>query len=413
MSVLERAHLLMAHDRPEEAEKTLRGWLAENPEDDRAMAFLARALFFQDRNDEAVEVARAAVGLDPDDSYNHWIHARALACRNDTKEALAAIEEAIRIDPDEPRSYSLKAMLLSGMSRNEEALEAIDTALSLTPEEADLLTNRAMILNALNRPGEAKAAVEASLRLSPDQSDSHTEMGWAHLRDGNAKAAANSFMEALRIDPEDDRARAGIVEALKARIPLYRWILNFFFWLGSMSSRARWGVILGLYFGSKILKAVARTNPEYQPFLYPLLGIYIVFIFLTWTASPLCNLFLRMHPVGKHALDADDKLASSLVGLLLLSCIIMGIAGAVLSIPALMISGLAGLLYMIPLSGAFQFSAGPVRKKMMIFTSGIGLCGIAALASALIGDFKFELLAIYFLGCFFYSWIHNFALHKG
>ena len=402
----------MDRNRPEEAEKVLRGWLAENPEDDRAMAFLARALFSQDRNEEAVDVAREAVGLDPEDAYNHWIHARALTCRNDIEEALEVIAEAIRIDSEEPQFHSLQAMLLLDRGRKEEALESIDIALSLMPEDADLLSNRAMILNALNRPEEAKAAVEVSLRLSPDQSDGHTEMGWANLRDGDAKSAAASFVEALRLNPDDGRARTGIVESLKARFPVYRWVLNFFFWLGSLPPKARWGVIIGFYFGSKILRSMAKQNPELQPILIPILGLYIVFVFLTWTASPLCNLFLRLHPVGKHALDADEKLGSTLVGLLLLCCILMGVSGLLVPLSVLMIGGVVGLLFMIPLSGIFQFEPGPVRTKMICFVGGVGLCGLAALMSALMGNFRFELLGLYLMGCFFYSWIHHFALRK-
>ena len=51
--------------------------------------------------------------------------------------------------------------------------------------------------------------------------------------------------EALRIAPENEYARHGLVEALKARHLVYRMMLAYFLWMARLSSKARWAVVIG------------------------------------------------------------------------------------------------------------------------------------------------------------------------
>ena len=60
------------------------------------------------------------------------------------------------------------------------------------------------------------------------------------LHQAQPKAALEHFREALRLDPNLQYAQAGIVEALKARNPIYRWMLGYFLWMGRLSDRAKW-----------------------------------------------------------------------------------------------------------------------------------------------------------------------------
>ncbi|MBN2684550.1 MAG: tetratricopeptide repeat protein [Pontiellaceae bacterium] len=407
MSDLKRIALFLERGRPIEAETEARGFLAREPQVGLAHAFLAQALLFQLRFDEAEEAAREAVHLAPQNVYILRVLAMVLNNQDRNDEALCVLDDAVQIDPSDPLLFYLKALIHLKEGRNGEALNLIETALSLDPEDADYHIVRARILNRLNRPKEAEVSAEAALRLDPDNAGGNTEMGWALLRRGKTVPAGAAFRDALRNNPDSESARVGIVEALKARFPLYRWILAFFFWMQTLSKKARWGVILGLYFGVRILRNIAEQVPQIRPFVFIVLGIYVVFVFLTWTATPLCNLFLRLHPLGRHALTKSERTASNWIGGLLLCCLVLGVAGAVLQRQGLVIGGIAGLVYMIPLSGLLSISTEKAQRKTALLVGGIGLIGLCALVGLFQQPPAYTLLAPYLLGCFFYSFLHH------
>src|SRR5690606_32575690 len=122
------------------------------------------------------------------------------------------------------------------------------------------------------------------------------------------------FRESLRLDPTNDWAKAGLVEGLKASNFIYAWMLRYFLWMQGLSPGARWGIILGGYFGSRMLNGLAKANPALAPWVFPILLLYIVFAVMTWLAAPIFNLLLFLHPLGRHALGTDQKAQASWVG---------------------------------------------------------------------------------------------------
>ena len=92
-----------------------------------------------------------------------------------------------------------------------------------------------MALVQLGRKDEAQQTLGSALANDPENALTHANQGWALLHRGDHAKALEHFREALRIDPELDWARAGIVEALKARHLIYRVMLRFFLWMGRQS----------------------------------------------------------------------------------------------------------------------------------------------------------------------------------
>ena len=88
--------------------------------------------------------------------------------------------------------------------------------------------------------GRGGADAGSALANDPENALTHANQGWALLHRGDHAKALEHFREALRIDPELDWARAGIVEALKARHLIYRLMLRFFLWIGRQASVAQW-----------------------------------------------------------------------------------------------------------------------------------------------------------------------------
>ena len=65
---------------------------------------------------------------------------------------------------------------------------------------------------------EAVAHLKKAARLAPRSAHVQTLLGEAYLNSGNAKAAADSFKRALKLNPDDARARDGYNEAA-GRLP--------------------------------------------------------------------------------------------------------------------------------------------------------------------------------------------------
>ncbi|HYG33543.1 MAG TPA: tetratricopeptide repeat protein, partial [Clostridia bacterium] len=221
--------------------------------------------------------------------------------------------------------------------------------------------------------------IDAALARNPENSITHANQGWALLEQGDPKKALEHFREALRLDPESEWARQGIIEALKARHFLYAWMLRYFLWMSRLSTRTQWMIILGGYFGSRLLAGMADKNPDIAPWILPIRILYFAFVILTWTADPLFNLILRLNRFGRLVLTREQVVASNWVG----GCILLALvslASFILGGPpySLMAALIFGCLIM-PLAGTFSCSIGWPRKVMTAYTGGMALLGLAAL----------------------------------
>jgi hypothetical protein len=132
------------------------------------------------------------------------------------------------------------------------------------------------------------------------------------------------FREALRLDPEDEWARQGIVEALKAKHSVYALMLRYFMWAGKLTRRGGFVFVIGAYLGYRFLLGAARNNPEWAPWLWPILIAYIAFALMSWIAAPLFNLVLRLNKFGRMALSKEQTAASNWLG----ACLLIAVGGA-------------------------------------------------------------------------------------
>ena len=171
-----------------------------------------------------------------------------------------------------------------------------------------------MALVQLGRKDEAAATLGSALADDPENALTHANQGWALLHRGDHARALEHFREALRIDPELEWARAGIVEALKARHLIYRLMLRFFLWMGRQSRVAQWVVILGFVFGRKILADLRAVPSGWRRSSCPMLALSFAFLLLTWISSPLFNLLLRFNRFGRLALSREQRIESSWIG---------------------------------------------------------------------------------------------------
>jgi tetratricopeptide (TPR) repeat protein len=377
---ISRAQLLLQQSRFELAEEQLRMALAEDSEDFLAHALLALCLLERKRYDDATTEAQEAIHASPDEAIGFYALATIMHERNRLKEAREAISEAVRIEPWNSMHFARLAAIEFSRSRWHDCLDAAEQGLEFEPENVECTNLRAMALVKLGRREEAGQSIDAALASEPDNEVTHANRGWALLHSGEPNKAAEHFREALRLDPTLEWARAGIVEAMKARNPIYRWMLAWFLWMSRFSPRVQIAMMLGLIFGNQILAAVCRSHPALEPFHLPLAMVYVLFAWMTWVAPSLFNLVLCLDRFGRLVLNRQEKQAAGLTGLCIVLTLAVGLFGH------LRYSGDAswywqtGALFLglvIPVSKTFGLPKD--RKKVMAFYSA-GLTLVIAVA---------------------------------
>lgn len=311
---LDRARLLLAQSRPADAELESMRALAQQPDDPSALALLALSRIEQDKRTEALEAARQAVGVAPDQPFLHYVHAHVLRNMDRSDEAFRAIHEALRLDPADADSFALLSSIELGRNRWPAALDAAEKALALNAEHVGAANLRAMALVRLGRKAEAMQSVDYALDRAPENAFSHANQGWNCLHRNDPRKAQEHFREALRLDPNLDYAREGMLEALKARNPVYRVMLAYFLWLGRQSARFQWAFIIGIFFGGRIARVLSESQPALNWIWWPLLGLFYGFVYLSWTAHPMFNLMLRFDRFGRHVLSPDQRKGAAWFG---------------------------------------------------------------------------------------------------
>jgi tetratricopeptide (TPR) repeat protein len=382
----DRGALLHDQGRHDLAERAFREHLAAAPDDALAHGLLSLTLVELERLPEADREAQAAVNLAPDEPSSHYARARVQLARRAYKEATEAAREVIRLDPDHPRGYAALAGANLGQGRWREAVDTTDAGLAIAPEHETLLTIRGLALTNLGRRAESRESFEGALRRDPSDSFAHASRGLSLLHEGRMPDALGAFRESLRLDPSNQMAREGLVLALKARNPVYGVLLQGMLFIGRLSGRATLLLYVGFGVLQRTLRELARTQPELQPIVIPLLGIYLFIAWLTFAANPLFNLLLRLDPLGRHALSDDQRLESSIVG----AQVAVGIPAAFLAIVTgdSLVIGIAilGLGLVIPTAATFSCEDGWPRMTMAVITMVIAAIGVGGLMATLTRD---------------------------
>lgn len=378
---LQRAILLVQQERHEQAITELRQSLSAEPHDPYAHALLGLCLAKLEKFQDATGEAQQAIHLSPDFPFAHYAYASILHDRHRNVEALAAIKDALRLDSSDADSFALLAAIHIDEKHWREALEAAERGLQLDSEDIACTNLRAIALVKLGRKAEAGATIDTALSKNPDNAVTHANQGWTLLQRGDHKKALEHFREALRLDPENEWARHGIVEALKARNFIYAFMLRYFFWMSRFSGRTQLLIILGGYFGNQLLQGLAASQPALAPWVLPLRILYVAFALMTWIADPLFNLLLRVNRFGRLALSRQQVVAANYLGACLLLAII-ALAGCIAfgADTPWLIAAIVFACLAIPVSGTFKCSSGWPRNSMALYSGALALVGLLALA---------------------------------
>lgn len=396
---IERATLLLEQSRYEMAEQELRQALAQSPDEAYAHALLGLCLNYQHRYDEATQAAQTAIFLAPDLPFSHYILGYILCERYDLTAAQTAVSEAIRLNPYQASYFALLSRCKYNQKLWKESLDASTKGLALDPENVECSNYHALSLSQLGQGDEAIKAVESAIAISPEDASSYASSGWILLSHGKSpNKALEYFREALRLNPTLEWARQGVVEALKAKNPLYRLMLRYFLWSSRLNHSTRWVFTIGLYFAVRFL-LVGLHQVGWKQLVIVVAVIYLLFVILTWIADPLFTLLLRLDKFGRLALSESEIQQSNWWG----ACFTITIASLGLwlyssNITALITTIVYGLL-LIPTAATFNCDKGWTRKAMSIYTIILSLTGTIGIVLSLTSQSLWVIPIALFLPC--------------
>jgi tetratricopeptide (TPR) repeat protein len=378
----EHAQALIDRSRWDLAERALEAALADDPDDPAAQAMLALCLARRGQTRQARKVAAEALRLEPDLAFAHAVMASVLLRLDEGRKAEAAAREAIRLDPFEPAHQALLAQVHLQRRAWVRALEAAERGLALDPRHAASATARTAALLQLGRREEAGAAIGATLARDPSDASAHAAQGWARLHAGDAPAALADFREALRLGPTLEPARDGLLNALKAKHPLYRLLLRALLWASRLGPRAHWVVFGGAFIWLNSLQSIARDFPGSRPLLLPLALGYLLFVVSLWAAEPLSTVLLATSRDGRLLLGPRERTAAALLAGIIATTAVVAAAGILAGSTPLFFGGvmLVGLIF----PAMALVTAAPGRGRVLLGAAFGALCLVAAAGFALL-----------------------------
>jgi tetratricopeptide (TPR) repeat protein len=405
--IIQRATLLIQHRRYEEAMRELQNILASEPNHAYALALMGVSSTELGKHDDALKYIQEALGANPDNPYFLYLMGLVYTRKNKLKEATKFVQSAITFDPHNADYFGLLAMIKLDEKEWEHALTFANRGLEVDPENLVCLNSRSTALLKLNRKEESYQTIKDALHNDPHNSYTHANKGWGLLEHGDHKKALESFREALKLDPENEHAKAGMVEALKARYWFYRVFLQYVFWLTNKNSKYQWVFVLGLWFGVRMLNSLSESNPGLAPFVKPLIYAYAAFAISTWIVNPLSNLFLRLNVYGRYALTADETRASTFTGIGFIIALIGGIG--VLTTDLNVFGGMTiyGIGFMILCGSMFKPTEKSKRAIAMAAAIGLSLVGLLFVVTEFLGGSAPELFNVFIFGTIAYQFLLN------
>lgn len=363
MSELSHGLLLQDQGRLEEAEACFYGVLAREPDNDFVYGRLALCQMSQPgKKRRALDTIAEAIRLRADEPFYHSVRALILSDLHRGKEALESADEAVTLNPEDSFALSAKCSAYCSMDRWAEAEEWGRKALSIDGDNAMAANLLAHTLRMQGKSALNAEAVERLLAADPEDSFAHVNAGWSALQMKDQSRAEMHFREALRLDPESDMAREGLIESFRARSRFYRLYLSYCFFMQRFTGGKQWMIILGIYALYHVAKNVLETiSPA---FAGGLVLLWLALVLWVWLAPGIGNFLILLDRSARLALKNAERNQGIAVGGGLLLGGITGIAGYFGNYPPAMLAGLGLVASTVPASLSFDNDS---RKGRYLF----------------------------------------------
>jgi tetratricopeptide (TPR) repeat protein len=376
MSSWLKIHMLLHTRRYAEAEKEIRQALAADVGDADLHRMLGYALCHQGKSTLALAEAQEAIRLNPEDDDNYYCLSVVQLHEGQHKQAEASVLRALELNPDAAENWGLLAGIRVIRERWKDALEAANAGLALDAENDECLNARVRALAALGQYDDADNETAEVLRRNPEDDSAHCNMGWTLLRRGKPDEAAVHFREALRIDPEYEHARDGLIESLRARHGLYALFLRGLLWTERLPLWMSWGLILAFVIGRRVMASYSEGRPYLAFVSFGLLVVWLLFWMWYWAAKPLFTLTLRFNRENRRVLSPDQVAASNWHAGLLILAVVLLLARPVVGLFGSFIGAVLCAALLPAVTAVFDTPAGRPRRWMACYVWFIGLLGL-------------------------------------
>jgi tetratricopeptide (TPR) repeat protein len=372
----QRGYLLLEQERWELAAREFEAVLAANPEDARAHAHLALCHLQMKNLERATKEAAEAIRSEPSYGYGHYVCSRIWSARGQADRALQEIMVALELSPANPSYHGTAASILAEQESWALVLRHAERGLEIDANHSLCINMRALALLFLGRGEVAIDDLRDRLKEEPENAETLTTLGWALLLRKNRDAALNAFSEALRIDPEMERAREGLLQAVRSKNPIYGLLLGYFFWMRRLSPSERVGVLFGSYYIRTYLGQLKRRYPQLRFLLGPLLFVAGLMSYFTWTGGAFSNLLLSLDRQTRRLLNDEERGQASLTG----GIVVMASVSAVMLVLTWTAGWLAlmflSITIMIPLCCSWDCEEGWPRQVMTASTVVLACLGL-------------------------------------
>ncbi|MEM9261330.1 MAG: tetratricopeptide repeat protein, partial [Bacteroidota bacterium] len=366
----ERLHQLFQQARWPEAATLLESYLADFPDDYGARLNYVTVLLNQGDKKTARELIGPMLEENPDDEEVLRVAAYIELIDKKPKIAEQFADQLIQLDAENDEAYLLMAKAKLEQRNYDATLEHLDTALSLDPQNQEALNLKIYVGGFLGKQDTA-STIDDALANNPEDSSTIANHGYQLLREGKVDQALERLGEALAKNPNNQLGRYAMLEALKARFWPYRMYFKYQEAMAKLSGGASFGIMIGLWLAVNYISSVARNNPEYEPYLMPIVYLMVGLFLFTWIIDPIMNFYLLTNKYGRLLLDKDSKLMAKLVGASLGLSLLALIAYFVSNAFIFQAFAFAFLVLTIPLGSFLR----PIRKnqRMIMTAYTIGL----------------------------------------
>ena len=296
-----------------DAEQRFKDALASEPDSDALLGLLAHAVHSQDgREKDALEIIDRAIGLEPNDGDHHTMRAFILNSLDRPRDGLTAAKLAQSLEPHSEQALAAQSQSYVLTKDWPDAERTARAALSIDPEYSMAANLLAESLRHQGRDVENRAQIAGMLERDPENAYTHHSAGWAALQRGDHRAAETHFREALRLSPEMEGARQGLLASFRSRSPFYSGYLRYCLWMSRLKGKSQWAIVIGVYLGFRLLRTIAE---KYSKNLAIAIGaLYLLLVLWAFVANSVGNFILLFDRFARHALKRSEAIEAAVSG---------------------------------------------------------------------------------------------------
>ena len=217
---IQRGELLGERQRFKEAEEEYRKAISILPDGGVPHAMLANSILRQkdkSRYAEAYREAEMGVAHAPENAYTYYVLARVLCALDRLKDAEKFLRKSVELAPEDPDYRVLLAALLMDTNRTAEARLELNRCLAIDPDHQSTLSISVLWESTHGKPNKASEFAKQLLHVAPDQAESYVAWGTTMIQSNLYLEAEEAFREALRLDPNNQEAQAGLKRSLDGK----------------------------------------------------------------------------------------------------------------------------------------------------------------------------------------------------